>query len=345
MKTLKHIVYIVIISSLIVFSSCTPEEKIINPAQDTWALLTISKGNPNVLQQNQIINNVASNPSTVYARGVEITGIKEYRNMLFLMMPSIYKIMILDRATYKPIDSIDFSISKKIPSDIAFGNATSAYIAHQNDSIVTVYDLFNFKIATEIKVGNGGIAIQEGLGNRQNQIFVANSKSNSVSQIDTRTNTVVKTYYVQVAPSFLQADPTGAKMVVACQGNKNADTSSYTVASIAFIDIDKKIILEETPLNTGKADAVQASIKSMLVTNSEWVFIAMTNGLFRLDTREHKALSFMSSESYDGLSYNFRKRELLLISDTYIYIADDNSAEIKYSPLQFANSIMFAIGQ
>ena len=53
----------------------------------------------------------------------------------------------------------------------------------------------------------------------------------------------------------------------------------------------------------------------------------------------------MSSESYDGLSYNFRKREILMISDTYIYIADDNSAEIKSSPLQFANSIMFAIGQ
>jgi len=345
MKTLKNIAYIVIISLLIVFSSCTPEEKIINPAQDTWTLLTISKGNPNVLQQSQIINNIPTNTTTVYNRGIEITGIKEYRNMLFLMMPSIYKIMILDRATYKAIDSIDFSISKRIPSDIAFGNATSAYIAHQNDSIVTVYDLFNFKIATEIKVGNGGIAIQEGLGNRQNQIFVANSKSNSVSQIDTRTNTVIKTYYVQDAPSFLQADPTGSKMIVACQGKKNADTSSNTVSSIAFIDIDKKLILDETPLNTGKVDAIQARINSIAITNSEWVFIAMTNGLFRLDTREHKALSTMSSESYDGLSFNARKRDLLMISDTYIYIADDNSAEIKSSPLQFANPILFAIGQ
>ena len=345
MKTLKNIAYIVIISSLIVFSSCTPEEKIINPAQDTWTLLTISKGNPNDLQQSQIINNIPTNTTTVYNRGIEITGIKEYRNMLFLMMPSIYKIMILDRATYKAIDSIDFSISKRIPSDIAFGNATSAYIAHQNDSIVTVYDLFNFKIATEIKVGNGGIAIQEGLGNRQNQIFVANSKSNSVSQIDTRTNTVIKTYYVQDAPSFLQADPTGSKMIVACQGKKNADTSSNTVSSIVFIDIDKKLILDETLLNTGKVDAIQARINSIAITNSEWVFIAMTNGLFRLDTREHKALSTMSSESYVGLSYNARKRDLLMISDTYIYIADDNSAEIKSSPLQFANPILFAIGQ
>jgi YVTN family beta-propeller protein len=345
MKTLKNIAYIVIISSLIVFSSCTPEEKIINPAQDTWTLLTISKGNPNVLQQSQIINNIPANTATVYNRGIEITGIKEYRNMLFLMMPSIYKIMILDRATYKAIDSIDFSISKRIPSDIAFGNATSAYIAHQNDSIVTVYDLFNFKIATEIKVGNGGIAIQEGLGNRQNQIFVANSKSNSVSQIDTRTNTVIKTYNVQDAPSFLQADPTGSKMIVACQGKKNADTSSNTVSSIVFIDIDKKLILDETLLNTGKVDAIQARINSIAITNSEWVFIAMTNGLFRLDTREHKALSTMSSESYVGLSYNARKRDLLMISDTYIYIADDNSAEIKSSPLQFANPILFAIGQ
>jgi YVTN family beta-propeller protein len=345
MKTLKNIAYIVIISSLIVFFSCTPEEKIINPAQDTWTLLTISKGNPNDLQQSQIINNIPTNTTTVYNRGIEITGIKEYRNMLFLMMPSIYKIMILDRATYKAIDSIDFSISKRIPSDIAFGNATSAYIAHQNDSIVTVYDLFNFKIATEIKVGNGGIAIQEGLGNRQNQIFVANSKSNSVSQIDTRTNTVIKTYYMQDAPSFLQADPTGSKMIVACQGKKNADTSSNTVSSIVFIDIDKKLILDETPLNTGKVDAIQARINSIAITNSEWVFIAMTNGLFRLDTREHKALSTMSSESYDGLSYNARKRDLLMISDTYIYIADDNSAEIKSSPLQFANPILFAIGQ
>jgi YVTN family beta-propeller protein len=330
---------------LIVFSSCTPEEKIINPAQDTWTLLTISKGNPNVLQQSQIINSIPTNTTTVYNRGIEITGIKEYRNMLFLMMPSIYKIMILDRATYKAIDSIDFSISKRIPSDIAFGNATSAYIAHQNDSIVTVYDLFNFKIATEIKVGNGGIAIQEGLGNRQNQIFVANSKSNSVSQIDTRTNTVIKTYNVQDAPSFLQADPTGSKMIVACQGKKNADTSSNTVSSIVFIDIDKKLILDETLLNTGKVDAIQARINSIAITNSEWVFIAMTNGLFRLDTREHKALSTMSSESYVGLSYNARKRDLLMISDTYIYIADDNSAEIKSSPLQFANPILFAIGQ
>jgi YVTN family beta-propeller protein len=210
---------------------------------------------------------------------------------------------------------------------------------------VTVYDLFNFKIATEIKVGNGGIAIQEGLGNRQNQIFVANSKSNSVSQIDTRTNTVIKTYYVQDAPSFLQADPTGSKMIVACQGKKNADTSSNTVSSIVFIDIDKKLILDETLLNTGKVDAIQARINSIAITNSEWVFIAMTNGLFRLDTREHKALSTMSSESYVGLSYNARKRDLLMISDTYIYIADDNSAEIKSSPLQFANPILFAIGQ
>ena len=266
MKYTSHL-FIVL---MIVLISCSPEENIVTPDQDSWTLFSVPM-NENALYSERVSGTQLTNRKKLFTSDSEISNIYIYRDQLYLMMPSLHRIVILNRASYETMHVIDFKQDAKKPIAMAFGNATTGYIIFDGDSIVRLYDILNKQLAGTIKVGLHTSDIVSGIGDRQNQIFVTNLASNSISHIDTRTNRVEKEYAVLTAPKFLANDPTGMKIVYVSEGGgkTNVQTNKST-AGIGFIDIDRKLVLAQMTISTKDIDSMEAIPRGLAVTASEW---------------------------------------------------------------------------
>lgn len=325
MKITIHI-FIVLILVLI---SCSPEENIVTPNQDSWTLFSVPM-NENALYSERVSGTELSIRKKLYASDSEIGNMYIYRDQLYLLLPASNRIVILDRGSYETLGVIDFTTESKKPLAMAFGNATTAYIIFEKDSIVRLYDILNQQLAGIIKVGNHTADILSGIGDRQNQIFVANLGSNTISHIDTRTNRVEKEYSVLTAPRFLSNDLTGKKIVYVSEGGgKTISNTVKTTAGIGFIDIDRKFLLAQMTISTRDTDSTEAIPNGVAVTTSEWAFVPFSNGLVRVDTREYKNYSIISRKVYAGIAYNDRRREVLANAEDGLYVLNGNTGLVQ----------------
>lgn len=336
---MKHIS---LISSIILLllSSCTPEENVVTPNQDVWTLFTIPI-NENAIYSEKVSGSTLSDRKKIFESTSTIRKVYVYRDQIYVLNPELYSITILNRSNYAVVNAIDFSQQQKKPISMAFGNATTAYVIFEKDSIVMLYDILNKKTASIIKVGKNTVDIMTGNGDRQNQLFVANMESNTISHIDTRTNRVEKEYAVFTAPKFLSNDPTGAKLVFVSEGaGKSSIGGDRGTSGIGFIDIDKKIMLAQMTISTRDADSAEAIPAGLVVSANEWAFIPFSNGLVRVDTREYKTYTTISRNIYTGIMYNERRKEILAMKGNEVHVLNDNSGLVQRvlqynQPLQF----------
>ncbi len=325
MKITFHI-FVVLLFLLI---SCSPEENVVTPDQDSWTLFSVPM-NENALYSERVSGTELSIRKKLYTSESEIGNMYIYRDQLYLLLPTSKKIVILNRASYETLHVIDFTQESKKPLAMAFGNATTAYIIFEKDSIVQLYDILNKKLAGTIKVGSYTSDIISGIGDRQNQIFIANLASNTISHIDTRTNRVEKEYAVLNAPRFLSNDPTGNKIVYVSEGGgKTIANTDKSTSGIGFIDIDRKLLLAQMTISTRDADSVDAMPRGLAVTASEWAFIPFSNGLVRVDTREYKNYSTISRKAYTGIVYNDRRREVLANAEDGLFVLNGNTGLVQ----------------
>ena len=325
---MKYTLYI-IFAFILLLASCAPEENIVTPDQDSWTLFSVP-ANENVLYSELISGIEKSGKTRLYSSESRINDVYIYRDQIFVMLPDANKIAIVQRASYEILHVIDFSKGAKKPIAMAFGNATTAYIIFENDSIVQLYDILNKQLASAINVGRYTVDIISGMGDRQNQIFVANLASNTISQIDTRTNRIEKEYSVLTAPRFLANDPTGTKIVYVSEGGgKTITTSPKSTAGIGFIDIDRKVLLAQMTISTRDIDSVDAMPRGLAVTASEWAFVPFSNGLVRVDTREYKNSSTISKKVYSGITYNERRREVIANAEEGLYVLNGNTGNVQ----------------
>jgi len=336
---MKHIS---LISSIILLllSSCAPEENVVTPNQDVWTLFTIPI-NENAIYSEKVSGSTLSDRKKIFESTSTIRKVYVYRDQIYVLNPELYSITILNRSNYAVVNAIDFSQQQKKPISMAFGNATTAYVIFEKDSIVMLYDILNKKTASIIKVGKNTVDIMTGNGDRQNQLFVANMESNTISHIDTRTNRVEKEYAVLTAPKFLSNDPTGAKLVFVSEGaGKSSIGGDRGTSGIGFIDIDKKIMLAQLTISTRDADSAEAIPAGLVVSANEWAFIPFSNGLVRVDTREYKTYTTISRNIYTGIMYNERRKEILALKGNEVHVLNDNSGLVQRvlqynQPLQF----------
>lgn len=209
MKTLLTLAALVMIVGI---SGCSKDEPTYVNFKDEWKILAASTGAPSALALvNQPDGAVTSADIFSSANGAPLPGqvqkIVEFREYIYLMIPSAFQVVVVDQQTFKQKAVLDFTSKQRIPTDVAFGNAAAGYVAHENDTSVTVIDITNFSIGRVIKVGMHPVAIAA-VGN---QVFVANQADNTISQIDTRTNTVVATHQVAPAPNLSARMPTDMK--------------------------------------------------------------------------------------------------------------------------------------
>lgn len=326
MKTI-HYFTLGITLLIAVLAGCSRPNRIIDNTQDEWKILAATDAAPSALTLlHQPDNAVTSSDIFMNVNGSplpgKVTKIIEFREYLYLLIPSAYQIIVIDK-NYKIHTVVDLSSSQKIPTDIAFGNATTGYIAHENDTTVSVIDITNFIIARSIRVGNHPIAIA-GIGN---QIFVANQASNTVSQIDTRTNTVVATHAVTVAPTYIQPNSkNGHEVIVLSLGAGKLDGEPKTAPVVTFID-SARVVTAITPLDNELFGGADAKPTGIALTSLDWVFIPVQKGIIRLDARSKTDATLFLDKEYSNIYYNFRRDELLLLNNTVGIITDGNGVE------------------
>lgn len=322
----------IIAVAAVIIAGCSGEERVINTIPDVWQLLCVSSGAPAVLALQEYPDNKAISSDIFMqvnkrALPAAVSNIKEFRDKLYLIMPSAKKIYALDSKTFELKDSIDFTAENRIPTAICFANATTAYVSHENDTIVSVVDITAFKTARTIAVGK----TPTGIAAVGNQVFVANQSSNTVSQIDTRTNIVVAQHQTPPAPSFAEPSTDGKSVVIICLGSGKADNSTpKTSAYAVFIDAPAARITQQVALHDAYYESdLAAKPRGLAVTQSDWVFIPTDMGLFQLDLINKGQPLIIDETAYEVAYYNYRRSELLLVLNGNIIIADQNTGKKK----------------
>lgn len=306
---------LLLIPFLLLMISCTSKENIIDGFADPWrAMLIIESPQPAIgilsLPDNQLIN------QDVYfsANGKQLssapTKAADFRNHIYLLFAEEYKIEILDKSTFIVTSVIDFSAGNLKPTDICFPNSTDAYVAHGNDSVVSLLDITVFQIARSIRVGKFPVSISVA----GNQIYTANFGDNTVSIIDSRTHTEVGKIGVAPCPIFVLPNNNGDEMLVLSAGRgKIPSESEKTPAVINFINIANRSVISSLEIGVGAQKAIDQIPYGLAVSQKDWAFIPTNTSLFRVDLRSKQRVSIASSKKYTALSYNFRRLEVLLL--------------------------------
>jgi YVTN family beta-propeller protein len=104
---------------------------------------------------------------------------------------SNYKIVVLETATYQPINGVDPIITESVGNMTMNKNRDFIYLTNDFHESVDVVDVDNGELTKEIKTGSKPEGITTNVA--RNKIYVANSGSGSISIIDGSLNKVVNT--------------------------------------------------------------------------------------------------------------------------------------------------------
>ena len=326
--------------------SCKQDNPLIDNSSKTWNMLTVNGENSNhlssfeqptgtMIKDNLLADSLAKSP---------ITQVIAYGSNIYLLIPKDYKIIVLNRWNYDYEASFDFSTDKYEPTAIAFANATDAYVAHQNTDKLSLIDLKFYKIARTITVGNAPVAIAYS----KNTIVVANSKSNSISLIDTRTYSKIADIETKEVPTFISSTLATTGLVsLVCSGNGKEDSlsSSKSSAYLQIFNPDTKQFTSTTELKTTLIAGADIIPTGLVVTDKDYSFVSTKSGLFLYNAKSATPLTFVKKETYKGITYNFPKEELIIIrANNTAFAAKQTTGKILYElsmPLLFGTVVAY----
>lgn len=315
---------------MFVIISCNEEKVIIDTKLQQKFLVAVDSINPKLILYD--INEGIISEDIYYEKNSKvllgkISKIAEYGNMLFLLMPGVYKIEIISKETFESIQTIDFSEEKLEPTDIGFVNMTDAYICHGNDSILTLLDIYPEHLlpARQIKVGASPVAMA--CADEQNQLVIANQDDNTVSIVDSREHSETAKIDVATGPTLAGIGSNINKAVIISIGDGKINSNRKTAAKVSFVDIKNKRVLSSIELETPNIDAKTVFPLKMVITNLDWAYIQTTTHLLRLDVyRESKITTLMDNFNNDIIYFKLRN-QILVVNDSLnqltLYSADN----------------------
>ncbi|MFH1052280.1 MAG: hypothetical protein V1779_15275 [bacterium] len=319
---------IIVLISVLLFFGCNEEKIINNVVINQQFLVAVDSANPKLVLYDTK-DGILSNDVFFKENGINLSGnvskITEYGGMIFLLMPSVYKIEVIDKLTFQILKTFDFSEELLEPTDMCFANATDAYVCHGNDSSLSLIDIYNLEVARRIKVGRNPISISC-VGN---QIFVVNQSDNTVSIVDSRTHKEEKVIKVNTAPSLVAcSEENGKALVVSLGEGKLNNTQQKTSAKGTFIDTLTKSITSSIELGTIKTKATEQYPVKLIITLSDWAYIQTKTHLLRLDARRESGINTLSSEYNSDIVYHKLRNQLLIINGerNEVEIANANNA-------------------
>ncbi|HYF03625.1 MAG TPA: YncE family protein [Patescibacteria group bacterium] len=306
----------ILIASVIIFSACKPEERMIEAPQTSWQILAATDMPAALKIIEQPGSKVITDDAYAAANGEAmpaVTKIAEYGGRLFLLKKDAPEIEVLDRATFKKSVTIEMS-SAGTPIDITFPNATTAFVIHANTEIVDVVDIYNNKVARSIAVGKKPVAVAA-VGN---QVYIANQDDNTLSVIDTRTNLVTMTLPVHTAPMALAAHPSQNEVLVLSLGGGKLlkEGEEKSPARLTFINNDtKQTINSVSVFEVAKDSLLGVPVGLALGQGSyPYAFVAFKTVITRVDARRHAGTRILRQPASAGIQYNFKRDELLIFN-------------------------------
>lgn len=306
----KYFLLFLIIASVL---SCSRDEKLIDNTIDNWKLLvSVIDENPRIelisLPDRSVINSdIFFSGNSEKLKGI-VTKIVEFRDNLYLFIPNLSLIEIINKETFKRVATLDFSVLNLSIGDICFPNATDAYLTHPNDSSVSLIDLTNFKIARNIKVGKG----PNGIMCAGNQIFVTNALDNTVSIIDSRTHKEEAVKSVAPFPMYVDVTLNGKYAIAISVGNGKLDTLAPKSPAIAsYINISTRNIDYTKEIGNSTVKAIDAFPKGIVIPGNIWAFLPVKDYLLLLDSRTGASIQTYKNLGLLSLYYNYKRNEVV----------------------------------
>jgi len=305
---------IILLTALLILASCSNEELLIDRySNDISFIYQTSSG---TLKKRTTANEIISEINLQNFNIGKIDVMKKFREKFYLISSENKKIFVITEKT-EQIEEIDYSSLGLVPVDICFPNATDAYVAHSNDSCVTVIDLTN-NIISGIRISVSGLAGRiAGVGN---QVHITIPNKNLVEIIDTRTNKVEYTLSVSDKPTFIEFIDDGTKSVVVSLGNgKDNSTQEMTPAKLFIIDAsvidatEPKIITET---NIG-GNSERTIIPTSIAISPRFIYISATNNsssstVWRVSTSNFRSMVSMSRNNSSFIGHS-RKYDIVYL--------------------------------
>lgn len=302
---------LLVLAALVLLVACSSEDKVINNYTDQSQAIAIVKDSPDLklirISTGELINSNLLNQSGLSGPP---SAVKSFRNMLYVLYPKDFKVFVYNIAAQKLEATIDFSTDKIEPYDICFANATDAYICHANSNIISLIDITVYKEAKKINVGKNPVSI----ACSGNQIITANSGDNTVSFVDTRTNSQIATANAGFAPYFVDVRTNGKEFVVVSLGDgKIIDGKTKTASTIHFFDVLNKNNLGQFELATTNVKSIDFFPKSLSVSAKDWAFIPGDSAFLRVDFKSKTKASYIGKLRYNFTSYDIISARLFAV--------------------------------
>lgn len=314
---------LVVCIALAVFGwSCQPEEQNINLTDASWRYIAANSATPSQLTVVRLPNNsVDAQDAFKNANGIALTDtirkIVEFRENLYLLLPSAQRIEVINSKTYKSVASINTAPHSVL--DICFPNGTSAYTAN-GDSTVSIIDLTINKMldaSRDITVGKNPVAIAA----YENYICVCNQGSNTISIIRTNdvfANTVTQTLPTKPYPTFIQTNTDEKGFVIVCLGNgKTGGADQRTSAYAQFYEVagNGSIVGEAEILETGMENR-DVFPRNLTVTPSGFAYIPLGSEIAVVNIRQREYFRASAIGTFDVGMYNTRRNELVFLNNS-----------------------------
>lgn len=308
MKNYNYILFL----AVAVLWSCTPNNPVINSFDDKWRIVVADARGLSAysMPTGQLLNSAIWQSDST-AGQYPIAAIKPFRNQLFAITAQQPWIIVLDAKSLAILDTIDLGLYGPAV-DIAFANASTAYVTFAASATVGVVDLTTFGLASTITLPD----VAAGIAVSGNQLCTALPKLNQVLILDSRTNSIEATLSIPTqAPYFVGADGlVGVFVVVSLGAGKlPLDEQPPTTPTMTFIEIADRSVLKTIDLTARASEGPQQIVKSLVVNASGLSFTPVQSGLLRAPNASRNRAAAVQFINYGLATYDAARAELICV--------------------------------
>ncbi len=307
-----------ILSLFLIVISCSDEKLITEISPEKQILVASFDGNVAKLSRLSFPNGeVIKNDAYLEANGKQIsnnkiTQVATYLQNIYVVIPEDYKVLILDRTTFKLVAEFSFIDENKMPRKVVFANATEAYLIFDDYEYVFLIDTYYNKIARKIPLdGTPSDILAVG-----NQIYFTIPLKNQLSILDTRTHKIENIVQIDNVPYLVQKNADGSKILVLCAGIGKVPgdfREAISSPSVSVLDFNSNSILSTHDIKPPKVDLLKEYPTMFIITNNDWGFFATGKYLIRIDAKQPQYSIMIEEVGYSELLHNNIYNEFYLL--------------------------------
>lgn len=255
--------------------------------------------------------------------GGRVSRVRSFRPYVYVFLPELRRIEILEEATYRHVKTLDFTAQNRIPSDIVFVNATTCLIAFENDVVLSKLDTspddggaIKFVLAGDIPVGRHPVAleIRQSDSPNINEVYCALRGDNQIAVISANganAFTVIARINVPTAPQYLNISVSEQDMIVVSAGGGRFDNLPRTAPRVSRINLTSRLVTQQAPIVT-TADSTTETAYGLAVTDQDFAYIPMSKALYQVDVQNVLRTQSTMDGTFRNVNYNPIRSEVLL---------------------------------